>query len=375
MSSLVLPHSRPAVLMDEVMRRRALRRLGMTALIYALATGFTAWTWAEGLLPAWAACLQVGVWASGLCIFYAMLRAGRVWNPNDPMLVYAQVLFGIGSIALCYAVNPHWRASTLQMLFVLLVFDMQRLRRRQIVVAGWLAIGALLVGVGAAYLLGYQRDGLVESLFFVGMAAVHVPLLSLLAGEVRGIRLRQEESRQELDGALSHLSELSVRDTLTGAFNRRHGLACAELEVKRQARGAVPCAMALVDLDHFKQINDHAGHHAGDEVLKTFASLARSACTPDDVFVRWGGEEFLLLLGHSSEAQARQRLDALREAVAGHDWRGIVPGGALTFSAGVAVPLAGEDATSTIARADAALYEAKHGGRNRVCVAERGSDG
>lgn len=355
--------------MDEDLRRRAVSRFRMVAGIYALATGFIAWTWAEGLLPAWAAWLQVGFWACGLIVFHLLLRSGVVWFRNDPMLVFAQALFAIASIALCYALNPYWRGSTLQMLFVLLVFDMQRLRRRQILLAGWLAIGALLVALGAAYLFDYQRDEFGESLFFVGMAAVHLPLLSLLAGEVRSIRLRHEESRRELDRALSHLSELSVRDALTGAYNRRHGLACAELEVKRQARGAAPCAMVLVDLDHFKQVNDQFGHDAGDAVLKAFAALAREACTPDDVFIRWGGEEFLLLLGHTGEAEARHRLDALRLAVARHDWRDIVPGRPVTFSAGVAAPRAGEDAGSAIARADLALYAAKHGGRDRICLA------
>jgi diguanylate cyclase (GGDEF)-like protein len=368
MLSLLMPRSwPPAARMDEALQRRALRRMRLTVPMYLLSGVFTGWTYALGLLPMWAVAVQAVTWTLFVLAFHLLLSSGRVWLRHDPMLVFPQVLCGIASIALCYAVNPAWRGYTLQMLFVVLVFDMQRLSRRQIVLAGWLAVGAMLLAVLGATLVGHHIDELAEGLFFVGMAAVHVPVLSYLAGEVRGIRLRQEQSRRELDTALGRLSDASLRDALTGAYNRRHGLACLELELKRQGRRTQPCAVALIDLDHFKQVNDRHGHEAGDAVLKAFAQLAREACTPDDVFVRWGGEEFLLLLGRGDAA--RQRLEALREQVAAHDWRGTVPGRVITFSAGLAITRPNDDAAAVLARADQALYDAKHRGRNRVCDA------
>ena len=364
MLSLALPWSLPTARMDDGLRRRALRRMRLTVPMYLLSAVFTGWTYALGLLPMWAVLVQAAAWTLFVVTFHLLLSSGRVWLRDDPMLVFPQMLCGIASIALCYAVNPVWRGYTLQMLFVVLVFDMQRLSRRQIVLAGWLAVASMLLAVLGSALLGQSTEDLAEGLLFVGVAAVHVPILSFLAGEVRGIRLRQEQSRRELDTALARLSEASVRDVLTGAYNRRHGLACLELELKRQGRRTQRCAVALVDLDHFKQVNDLAGHEAGDRVLQTFARFARDACTPDDVFIRWGGEEFLLLMGQGDDAV--DRLDALRVRMATHDWSGLVQGRTITFSAGVALALAGDDATSVLARADQALYDAKRAGRNRV---------
>lgn len=367
MLSFVSSRTWPTARMDDALRRRALRRMRMTVLLYLLSAVFTGWTYALGLLPMWAVLVQAAAWVSFVLVFHVLLSSGVVWLRDDPMLVFPQVLCGIASIALCYAVNPTWRGYTLQVLFLVLVFDMQRLSRRQIVLAGWLAVGAMLLAVLGSALVGHGTDEFGEGLFFVGMAAVHVPVLSYLAGEVRGIRLRQEQSRRELDAALGRLSEASLRDTLTGAYNRRHGLACLELELKRQGRREAPCAVALIDLDHFKQVNDLAGHDAGDAVLKTFARFAREACTPDDVFIRWGGEEFLLLMGRG--AGAIERLEALRVRVATHDWSRVVQGRTISFSAGVAFTRPGDDAAAVLARADQALYDAKHGGRNRVCHA------
>ncbi|MBL0728237.1 GGDEF domain-containing protein [Piscinibacter sp. HJYY11] len=367
MLSFVSSRTWPTARMDDALRRRALRRMRLTVPMYLLSAVFTGWAYALGLLPLWAVLVQAAAWASFVLAFHVLLSSGVVWLRDDPMLVFPQVLCGIASIALCYAVNPAWRGYTLQMLFVVLVFDMQRLSRRQIVLAGWLAVGAMLLAVLGSALIGHGGDEFVEGLFFVGMAAVHVPVLSYLAGEVRGIRLRQEQSHRELDTALARLSEASLRDTLTGAYNRRHGLACLELELKRQGRREAPCAAALIDLDHFKQVNDLAGHEAGDVVLKTFARLAHEACTSDDVFIRWGGEEFLMLLGRGTDAI--ERLEALRVRVATHDWSRVVQGRTITFSAGVAFTRPGDDAAAVLARADQALYDAKHGGRNRVCQA------
>jgi len=140
----------------------------------------------------------------------------------------------------------------------------------------------------------------------------------------------------------------------------------AEIEKSRQA--GTPCAVALIDLDWFKRINDVHGHPVGDEVLRTFAITIFANIRPDDRFGRYGGEEFLLLLpGTASEAASRM-LDRLRSIVAELDWSAFSPGMRVTISAGVVTLRDADTADTFLARADSALYSAKAQGRNRIAT-------
>jgi diguanylate cyclase (GGDEF)-like protein len=160
------------------------------------------------------------------------------------------------------------------------------------------------------------------------------------------------------------LSRLAQLDPLTGTFNR-HGLdlICPATEVR-------PLSLVMVDIDHFKRINDQHGHAAGDEVLKRVARLLSDAMRGEDSVVRMGGEEFLLVLPdldvHTAARIAERTRGLVEQAVvmiAHAEVR-------LTVSAGVAQRLGGEARDETVARADEALYRAKSSGRNRVVVAE-----
>jgi diguanylate cyclase (GGDEF)-like protein len=132
----------------------------------------------------------------------------------------------------------------------------------------------------------------------------------------------------------------------------------------------VPLAAALVDLDHFKQVNDRHGHDAGDRVLRAFAELARSVTRAEDIVCRYGGEEFVLLFPGADAAQAAARLHDLLQrfrALPFEDGSGA--DFSCSFSAGVAGWLGGEDdLAALLARADVALYAAKQGGRAQVCI-------
>jgi diguanylate cyclase (GGDEF)-like protein len=162
------------------------------------------------------------------------------------------------------------------------------------------------------------------------------------------------------------LREQAMHDPLTGLLNRR---ALVEHHANQSNDPAAAHVLVLMDLDHFKRVNDEHGHPAGDAVLRDFAAALRSGLRANDALFRIGGEEFVLLMPGVSPDFAAQRVRALREIVA--RWHlGALPG-AVTFSAGVA---AGNPATTaleaTLAAADAALYRAKREGRNRTCVAE-----
>jgi diguanylate cyclase (GGDEF)-like protein len=167
------------------------------------------------------------------------------------------------------------------------------------------------------------------------------------------------------------LREHSVRDSLTGLFNRRYLEETLERELRRAARKGQPLAVVMLDVDHFKRVNDTFGHDAGDAVLRSLAATLRAAVRGSDIICRYGGEEFIAMLPEAGLETALQRAEALRAAVARtevSDGRQKI--GPVTLSLGVAAyPEHGETPAALIARADEALYAAKREGRNRVVVA------
>jgi diguanylate cyclase (GGDEF)-like protein len=124
-------------------------------------------------------------------------------------------------------------------------------------------------------------------------------------------------------------------------------------------------SLLLFDLDNFKHINDRYGHLAGDTVLREFAQVVASRVRANDVFARWGGEEFILLLDATDAEQALILADALRKAIAAHPFPDV---GRLTVSIGIAQYRADDDQANLLGRADRALYRAKNQGRDRVSL-------
>ena len=172
-----------------------------------------------------------------------------------------------------------------------------------------------------------------------------------------------------------HLAQqLASVDPLTGAFNRRTFIDLAEKQLSRARRLDAPLSLVLLDLDHFKRVNDNHGHLVGDHVLQRFADLVRDQLRKEDVLVRYGGEEFCLLLPDVPGTGAVALAGRIRKAIARAP---IVVDGievSLTVSAGVAARIdEGPDGLDgLIARADEALYMAKNRGRNRVAAVSLG---
>ena len=162
--------------------------------------------------------------------------------------------------------------------------------------------------------------------------------------------------------------ELATTDSLTGVYNRRTFEELAEPQLSRARRARVPVSLLMLDLDHFKRVNDTHGHLAGDHVLAAFAGLVRTCLRKEDLLARYGGEEFVVLLPGTSESAAAALAERIREHVAsatlraaGREVRITVSVG-LTSEAGDKLP----PLEAMLARADEALYAAKAKGRNRV---------
>ena len=177
--------------------------------------------------------------------------------------------------------------------------------------------------------------------------------------EVRVERLRAEE-----------LDDQANTDPLTRLLNRRALDRELPWMMGHAETGTRPLCAAMIDFDHFKKVNDDHGHPTGDQVLTVMASMLRTVTRGTDLAVRVGGEEFLLVFAETTLAEAAAACERLLASVRGYDWGSLAPGLACTVSAGVAALEPNEPVSAWLARADAALYEAKHSGRDRVHVAQ-----
>jgi diguanylate cyclase (GGDEF)-like protein len=205
--------------------------------------------------------------------------------------------------------------------------------------------------------LAYEKRGDPAS------ALAHYKAYMLLArelheGETRR-KLEQLRLRTEIDKAMRESRE----DALTGVPNRRR---FEEWTAKNAGEATAAFAVAVIDVDHFKRVNDGHSHAVGDAVLRELGRLLKAHCRDSDFVARVGGEEFVLILSGVEDAQARDSCERLRAAVQAHAWDTIAPGLAITASIGV---VAGDGRTpmaDLLQVADARLYEAKRAGRNRV---------
>jgi diguanylate cyclase len=175
---------------------------------------------------------------------------------------------------------------------------------------------------------------------------------------------------QALEKELEEVSNLVREDQLTGALNRRGMDEAFEQEIARAGRTAAPLSLSLLDIDHFKKLNDSLGHQAGDQALVHLARVVKKLLRPTDVLARYGGEEFLILLPNTEAGEGQQVMQRVQRELTKeyflHDNQKVL----ITFSAGVAEMRAGENRDGLIARADAAMYKAKASGRNRVELAD-----
>lgn len=319
-----------------------------------------------GLVPAqpvyW---LLLYVW-SGVLVFYGLVRSGWSTRIGYPGLDVPQSIFALGAILAGYVMAGPIREAVLPLVALLLILGVFTLEPRQVLIIGALTIIGLGATVaGMVWLEHGELDGRTALIKFV-LCALILPAISAVTYYIARIRHRMIQQKVELRQALAMLQEVAIRDDMTGLVNRRHMLQLLDLQRERQARTGEGFCLALIDLDHFKHINDHYGHHVGDAVLRDFALCAVSVLRQTDVLARWGGEEFLLMMPHGpDDDQVLQALNRIRLQLAAMP---TLPERPVTFSAGVTCHPEGESLRETLERADRALYQAKAEGRARSVV-------
>ena len=312
---------------------------------------------------AWPA-VKLGSALTALCIatFYTAFRTDLNLRYRDPSLTGIQLAAASLTMLMVVLADPNGREPYGPFLFVAYMFGMLRLSTRVLGMfaaatqAGHAAIVAFHILRDGAF---HGHEGDVVTWIIVSIA---MPWLILVGGYVR--RLRSDLERVSV--RLEDIEEEARRDELTGVYNRRALMAALASERNRSERFAEPFALCIIDLDHFKAINDAGGHLCGDEVLRRFATTLGSVVRVTDVFGRYGGEEFLQVLTGTTLDGALVHAERIRILAEQIDLVGLPDGIRVTVSVGVAEHTPGESVTETLERADAALYLAKRSGRNCV---------
>lgn len=361
----------PTVLLGPRGRQRQRAALALFALVIYLL--FAALQHAEvllGFIDRAASWQLTSTYVGGALVFYGAIRTGLNERfAAEPSLAMPQTLFALSALIWSYAITGPARGAVMTLFVLILVFTMFSLRPAQSRGLALFAFAALVVVMGWKS----QTD---PSRYPPALEAVHLVFgaivaggVAVLAGRMGAMRDRLKSQKAELQRALERIGELALRDELTGLYNRRHMTTLLAAERSRQRRDGSPLAIALLDIDHFKRINDTHGHLAGDQVLRAFAEISRTTLRTTDVLARWGGEEFLLMLPGATLAQAEHSIERLREALRTRAFDAVAPGLRVTFSAGLSVPAVGDSGEACVDRADQAMYRAKMLGRDCSVVA------
>ncbi|GAA6130649.1 GGDEF domain-containing protein [Halopseudomonas sabulinigri] len=329
--------------------------------------------WAAGQYDAsaWMATTHVllGILTQG--VFLLLFKSGMNLRFREPSLTNPQIVVAILLTTYLLAFAGSLRGSLVMVYANILVFGIFQLSRRDLLLQAGLALACF----GGLIALETNRTGSAHSLtlslvqWFI--LACFLGCLTFTGSYIRELRerLQQRHStlqahQETLRGMMGQLQNLATTDGLTGLANRRYFID----ETRRRMtlmRPSQQLGVALIDLDHFKRINDLYGHSAGDEVLQGFATLARDSLRDGDLVARFGGEEFVILLSNTDLGALHQCLERIRDNFAKVQFACLPEGVHCTLSAGLSLIRQEDDLEVCLNDADQALYLAKHSGRNR----------
>jgi diguanylate cyclase (GGDEF)-like protein len=322
---------------------------------------------ALGLMNAGASNLLTAVNLAVALLFYGLVRSGLSRRiSRDPTLTLPQVAFGLCSAAWTYSITGPARGVMVCIMILVILFGMFSLSARQSLASAGAAFVMLALAMAWR---SSQMPGIYDprvEVVNLACAAIVVTASTLLSIRLGQLRARLTAQKMELERALELNRQLAACDPLTGLPNRRAMTALLAREALGGRRIAEPMALAVLDIDWFKQINDTYGHRTGDAVLQRFAELARMELRADDVLARWGGEEFLMIMPGTRRDHAHAAMDRMRLRMAEGGFERLATGLRVSFSAGITECSGDEPYANAIERADQALYQAKKSGRNRI---------
>jgi diguanylate cyclase (GGDEF)-like protein len=312
---------------------------------------------------------------AGALTLFGLVHTG--WSERlsrEPSLSLPQMVYAQACTVWAYALAGPARGALLCLMPLILSYGVFALNGRT--VQRLTALGIAMLGAGVAGLAWWDpaaHPWRLELAHWV-FSAVAMASVSVLGRRLGRMRQRLRRQKADLSEALMHIQALAMRDSLTGLLNRRAMLDELRAEARRAERSGQAMSLALVDMDHFKAINDSQSHGVGDRVLQRFAEVARQEMRDTDRLARWGGEEFLLLLPQATQVQAAATLERIRLRLVQQPVEGASPDLVVTFSAGVARCTRDADVEAVVDLADMAMYRAKTGGRNRTECAQAPRD-
>lgn len=310
--------------------------------------------------------------------FYLCLRSGlNLRLRSGRSLAIPQSVWAMIGITWSYAITGAARGAVLLIMILVVVFTMFELtpaKARAVAGTAFAMLAATMAGKALTDPLRYDPRVEAMHVLFSGIVLAAAYVLAVRIGNLRARLVDQrsnlEQQRAELADALERIRTLATRDELTGLPNRRAAVERMQNELAVRARPAPLMSLAVIDIDHFKRINDIHGHAGGDAVLRRFSESAQSVMRRGDTLARWGGEEFLLVMPATDSAQGVAALQRIRDALLELSLNDIAVGLKVTFSAGVSECAGEHDMEAAIARADRAMYEAKRAGRDRLIAFE-----
>ena len=302
----------------------------------------------------------------GNMFFYIVLRSGYNKRFHDPSLTMPQMVMGaLFAIAVTYHVEAV-RGVMLLIYLVVFTFGVFRLQVRQFLYLTVLVL--ICYGGMIAYLAKFQPDRINTQLEILALVVLTSILLwfSFIGGYINRLRSNVMRFNAELKQAMATIAELAIHDELTQVFNRRHIFTIMQREKSLADRGKSSFAVLMLDLDHFKQVNDTYGHMMGDIVLKTVAQAIEKNIRAADCLARYGGEEFILVLTYPDVQDGLRCAERIRRICSEQRFAGLPEAYHVTVSGGVTAYRPHESVDELVKRADEALYCAKAKGRNRV---------
>ncbi|MDA7087268.1 GGDEF domain-containing protein [Pseudomonas sp. SA3-5] len=360
---------------QHTLQRLLLKRFGMATATYAL-TALLCWIAVfndlfRASIPT--VLLLTGLVILGQAAFLGLFLTGQNLRFRDPSLTEAQVLVALVWLTLLLGMFANGRGALLVIYVLILLFAVFQLPPRVFARCAVIAFFGF-AGLNLYEAYQYRLADPALAILQVSVLGGVMLWLSLFASYVQAMRQRMRQRRfalqahqDTLRGMMRQLEDLVATDELTGLFNRRHFLRFANVELKNLRAGSQH-GLALIDLDHFKRVNDAHGHAAGDRVLQTFATVAQTCLRDGDIIARYGGEEFVLLLPNTKADQFTACCERLREAFNQAEPLGIKVD-TLSLSVGMTLLTMHDDLDEALQRADQALYRAKRNGRNRCAAA------
>jgi diguanylate cyclase (GGDEF)-like protein len=303
-------------------------------------------------------------------LFYLLVKTGINRSFKDPGMTVEQILFAVLVQTGFLIVAPEVGVVFLVNLFSVFMFGVLAFNARQFILC-WGVCAAVTAGaffyIGDR--IGFPSETALNQVIMWTLFMLALGKTIYLASVISTLRLKVSEKNQALTLALTQMEEMATHDALTSVLNRRAMLVAMDAEFQVFKRKKTPFCIAVMDLDHFKQINDTFGHSVGDEVLIEFAGILQQGLRVTDRVSRYGGDEFVVLLTDTPCDTAVMVLERICARVTHYDWSALAPGISVTVSIGVAEITERHTIMQTFERADNSLYQAKQAGRNGVHAA------